>query len=92
MKKTDIKEAPKNVQEPKTENPVAEAPNTDKEAKENKIPERLTISSKLLNDMLGILSILPAYQIMELITKVQMDLSVSPTLEEIKEVLSNRKK
>lgn len=76
--------------EPKTREKtekVSEKTNSDKgtnEAQTN-LPERFTISSALLNDMIGILSILPAYQIMELITKVKMDLTLSPTREELDE-------
>ena len=87
MEKTDVKLRAE-VNEPKTDKEtkskdMAEEANANKDSAKAKLPERFTISSKLLNDMIGILSILPAYQIMELITKVQMDLTISPSKEEL---------
>ncbi len=76
------KNEPQTTEEKAPEN-MAEETNTDKDRAKTVLPERFTISSKLLNDMIGILSILPAYQIMELVTKVQMDLTLSPTKEEL---------
>ena len=88
MEKKDVKlraevNEPKLREEAKKSQDVAKETNANKDAAEASLPERFTISSRLLNDMIGILSILPAYQIMELITKVQMDLTLSPTKEEL---------
>lgn len=39
------------------------------------LPERFTISSELLNHALGFLSLMPVYQAMELITRINMDIT-----------------
>jgi len=89
MEKTDVKlRASKNEptttrKEAKKGPAVAKDSNANQDRTKAELPERFTINSKLLNDMIGILSILPAYQIMELITKVQMDLTLSPSKEEL---------
>jgi len=39
------------------------------------LPNRFTISSELLNHALGFLSLMPVYQSMELITRINMDIT-----------------
>ena len=49
----------------------------DKKGK-RELPERFTISTELLNHALGFLSTMPVYQVMELITKINMDITPVP--------------
>lgn len=62
--------------------------NYDKKTGEE-LPERFTISTELLNHALGFLSILPVFQAMELITRINMDITpvgpVAASKEEAKE-------
>ena len=51
----------------------------DKKGK-RELPERFTISTELLNHALGFLSTMPVYQVMELITKINMD--ITPVAED----------
>lgn len=41
---------------------------------QQKLPDRFTINSELLNHALGFLSLMPVYQSMELITRINMDI------------------
>lgn len=51
--------------------------NKDKNTGED-LPKRFTISSELLNHALGFLAMLPVYQSMELITRINMDIVAVP--------------
>jgi len=59
------------------------------------LPNRFTISSELLNHALGFLSLMPVYQSMELITRINMDITpvadVVGDIEKIAEVYTESK-